>query len=42
MEFGEFHDRHLERNKILALQTSKGDYEETMSLSTEARSELYM
>jgi len=42
MEFGEFHDRHFEGNKILALQTSKGDYEETMSLSTEARSELYM
>ena len=41
MQFGELHYRHLERNKILALQANKGDYDATMSLSKEARSELY-
>ena len=35
------HYRHLERKKILALQANKGDYDATMSLSKEARSELY-
>ena len=41
VQFGELHYRHLERNKILALQANKGDYDATMSLSKEARSELY-
>ena len=41
VQFGELHYRHLERNKILALQANKGDYDALMSLSTKARSELH-
>ena len=41
VQFGELHYRHLERNKILALQANKGDYDAPMSLSAKARSELH-
>lgn len=41
VQFGELHYRHLERNKILALQANKDDYDAPVSLSTKARSELH-
>ena len=41
MQFDELHNRYLQRNKILVLQANKEDYNELMSLSTEARSELH-
>jgi len=38
--FGELHYRNLEKNKILALQDSRGNYDGPMILSKESMSEL--
>lgn len=39
--FGELHYRQEEQSKILALQTSKGDYDAPMSLTNEAKLDLH-
>ena len=39
--FGKLHYRQDEQSKILALQTSKGDYDATMSLTNEAKLDLH-
>ena len=41
VQFGELHYRHLEQNKILALQINKGNYDALTSLNTKARLELH-
>ena len=41
VQFGEFHYRYLEHNKIEALQANKGDYDAFMNLSPEARADLH-
>ncbi|CAH3159241.1 unnamed protein product, partial [Porites lobata] len=40
VQFGELYYRALERNKILALQESRGNYDAPMYLSNESRSEI--
>ena len=40
VQFGELYYRNLEKDKILALQISKGDYDSPVYLSNESRSEL--
>jgi len=41
VQFGELHNRYLQRKNILAFQANKGVYNEPMSFSTEARLELH-
>ena len=40
VQLGELYYRNLERNKILALRESKGNYEAPLHLWNESRSEL--
>ena len=40
VQFGELYYRNLEKDKILTLQISKGNYDSPMYLSNESRSEL--
>ena len=39
--FGELHYRQEEQSKILALQTSRGDYDAPMSLTNETKLDLH-
>ena len=40
VQFGELHYRNLEKNKVLALQASKGNYEAALYLSKDAKADL--
>ena len=40
VQFGELYYRHLEKNKVLALQTSKGHYDAPLYLSKDAKTDL--
>ena len=40
VQFGELYYRNLEKNKVLALQTSKGNYDAPLYLSKDAKADL--
>ena len=40
MQFGEMYYRNLEKNKVLALQADKGNYDAPLYLSKDAKADL--